>query len=248
MQGHLGEYMATLKGGLLAILIESCPKKQITMLPCHLFAIFMQVCFGDFAATYLDAKKYMYWLPVKVFASFMQGHFESISQHCQVMFLQCLCNIPQRAYENIAMLVFCKLYARSFRWVYGNIEVWPSSNLNWRLPQKTNNNVAMSPFCKLYASLFWWVHGNLLRYQELHLLVAREDFCILYARSFRKHFATFPSYILAMYMQDYPKKIWQYCQVSVLQALCKVILASIWQHWRVAFQHPLLKVSQRVNG
>ena len=188
LQGYFGEYMAILKGCLLAILIKGCPENQMAMLPWHFFAIFMQVCFGEFTATYLDGKKYMYWLPGKVFASFMQGHFESISQHCQVMFWQCLCNIPQRAYENIAMLVFCKLYARSFRWVYGNIEGLPSSNLNLRLPKKTNDNVAMPSFCNLYASLFWRVHGNLLRYQELHLLIAREDFWILYARSFRKHF------------------------------------------------------------
>ena len=159
MQGHFGEYMAILKGCLLAILIKGCPENQMAMLPWHFFAIFMQVCFGEFTATYLDGKKYMYWLPGKVFASFMQSHFESISQHCQVMFLQCLCNITQRAYENIAMLVFCKLYARSFRWVYGNIEGLPSSNVNLGLPKKNKwqccHAIFLQSLCKFVLASLW---------------------------------------------------------------------------------------------
>ena len=51
----------------------------------------------------------------------MQGHFESISQHCQVMFWQCLCNTPQRAYENIAMLVFCKFCQCFVLLSFGNV-------------------------------------------------------------------------------------------------------------------------------
>ena len=101
--------------------------------------------------------------------------------------------------------MFCKLYTRLFWRVYGNIAKWPSPNLYLRLPRKPNGNVAMQLFCNLYSSLRWQVHGNLLRCRVLHLLVAKEDFCVLYARLIGEHFAILPGYLFAMFMQDSQK-------------------------------------------
>ena len=103
MQGHFGEYMTILQGDFLAPFIKGYLKEHMAVLPCDFFAIFIQVCFGGNMSTYSDAKYYIYWLPGKVFSSLMQGHLESISQNCKMMFWQCLCNIPQRGYGNIAI-------------------------------------------------------------------------------------------------------------------------------------------------
>ena len=73
MQGYFGEYMAILQNDLLPIFIEGCPENQMAMLPCNFFAIFIQVCVGKYMATCLDAEYYIYWLPGKIFAFFMQG-------------------------------------------------------------------------------------------------------------------------------------------------------------------------------
>ena len=105
----------------------------------------------------------------------------------------------------------------------------------------------MQLFCNLYSSLRWQVHGNLLRCRVIHLLVAREDFCVLYARLFGEHFAILPGYLLAMFMQDSPKIIRQYCHISVWQALCKVILESTWQYCRVTFWQFLLKAAPKTK-
>ena len=84
-------------------------------------------------------------------------------------------------------------------------------------------------FCKLYARLLRQVNGN----------IARWSFGNIYARLHQRMQFCFGK------SSQMPKTKWSGCQLSVLQALCKVILASIWQYCRVTFWHPLLKATSK---
>ena len=187
------------------------PRKPNGNVAMQLFAIFIQVCVGKYMATCLDAEYYIYWLPGKVFAFFMQGCLKSIPQHRKVIFWQSLCKIPQ----NHKAILPWKCFASFMQGHFGECMATPKSGLLAKFIEgapKTKWQCYYAAFWQSLCKSALACTGNLFRYQGLHLLVDRKGFCVLYARSFAKLFfrAILPGKCFVSFIQGHFGEYWQH--------------------------------------